>query len=65
MVALLKSQHASVVRELESQGVLFNEVDRAAFEKETIKLYSELPGVNMKMYDQIQLELKKIRGRSK
>ncbi len=62
MIGLLKAQHAGVVKELESHGVKFNRVDRESFEKETVKLYSELPGVNREMYDQIQNELKKIRG---
>ena len=33
MVSLLKSQHGGVVKELESYGVKFNEVDGAAFRK--------------------------------
>ena len=63
MVTLLKSQHADVVKELESFGVEFNEVDKEAFEKATIGLYNTLPGVNMGMYDAIQGELKKIRNK--
>jgi TRAP-type C4-dicarboxylate transport system substrate-binding protein len=61
MIARLKEKHADVVQELEQQGVAFNEIDRAAFEKRTIKLYETLPGVNMTMYEQIQAELGKIR----
>lgn len=62
MVNLLKSKHASVVEELEEQGVQFNEVDRPSFEARTSSLFSTLPGVNIEMYDQIQNELKKIRS---
>ena len=64
-IDLLKSKHADVVKQLEGFGVQFNEIDRAAFEKETVKLYETLPGVNMDMYNQIQAELKKIRARAK
>lgn len=63
MVELLKSQHADVVKELESYGVKFNEVDKEAFTVATKGLYSTLPGVNMEMYDQIQAELSKIRNK--
>ncbi len=64
LVSLLKSKHAGVVKELESKGVSFNEIDRAAFEKETIKLFDQLPGVTKKMYTDIQTELKNIRSLS-
>ena len=63
LVALLKSRHAAVVKELESHGVKFNEIDRGAFEKATVGLYSTLPGLNVNMYNAIQAELKKIRSR--
>ena len=63
MVNLLKSKHASVVEELEEQGVQFNEVDRPSFEARTSSLFSTLPGVNIEMYNQIQTELKKIRSK--
>ena len=63
MVNLLKSKHASVVEELEEQGVQFNEVDRPSFEARTSTLFSTLPGVNIEMYNQIQTELKKIRSK--
>ncbi len=66
MIALLKSKHANVVRELESHGVQFNEIDREAFEKRTLRLYDgELPGVTLEMYENIQNELKIIRDRAK
>lgn len=61
MVSLLKSKHQEVVTELRSHGVLFNEIDRAAFELKTRPLYSTLPGVTVQMYEQIQNELKMIR----
>lgn len=62
MVNLLKSKHATVVKELEEHGVKFNTVDRPSFEARTSSLFSTLPGVNIEMYDQIQNELKKIRS---
>ncbi|MDF1618567.1 C4-dicarboxylate TRAP transporter substrate-binding protein [Petrocella sp. FN5] len=61
-VELLKSQHADVVKELESYGVEFNEVDVAAFTEATKGLYETLPGLNIEIYNQIQAELAEIRG---
>lgn len=63
LVALLKSKHAGVIKELESHGVVFNEIDRAAFEKETVKLFDDLPGVTKSMHNDIKNELKKIRSK--
>ena len=65
LVLRLKDKHGDVVTELEGLGVKFNDVDRAAFEERTVKLYETLPGVTMEMYDQIQRELHKIRSASK
>lgn len=66
MIAQLKAQHAQVIKELESKGVAFNTIDRAAFEEKTISLYDgKLPGVTVDMYDQIQSELVKIRAKQK
>ncbi|MGB0452921.1 MAG: C4-dicarboxylate TRAP transporter substrate-binding protein [Bacteriovoracaceae bacterium] len=62
MISELKTKHASVVKELESHGVEFNEIDRSAFQEQTKKLFETLPGVKMEMYDAIQAELAKIRG---
>ncbi len=62
MVELLKSQHADVVKELEGYGVVFNEVDKAAFTEATRSLYETLPGLSIDIYDQIQAQLKTIRG---
>ena len=39
----------------------FNEVDREAFENNTVSLFETLPGVTMDMYRQIQSELQNIR----
>ena len=65
MIETLKGKHAQVIKDLESQGVRFNTIDRAAFEQRTLQLYNgELPGVTIEMYDQIQTELKKIRARA-
>jgi len=63
MVALLKRKHATVVEELEAQGVEFNTIDRIAFEAKTRPLFETLPGVDLQMYEQIQQELAKIRDR--
>lgn len=65
MIARLKAQHAQVIAELESHGVEFNQIDRAAFEAKTIALYDgKLPGVTVEMYEQIQSELVKIRAKA-
>ena len=45
MVELLKSQHGDVVKELESYGVKFNEVDGDAFLKALAPLYVEQEGM--------------------
>lgn len=66
MINRLKSQHAEVVKALEAEGVVFNEIDRDAFEKRTIELFDgQLPGVTAQMYEQIQAELQKIRAKVK
>ncbi|MEZ4870695.1 MAG: TRAP transporter substrate-binding protein DctP [Bdellovibrionales bacterium] len=64
-IELLKSKHSGVVKQLEGLGVEFNDIDRKAFEKETVKLFETLPGVNMEMYNSIQSELTKIRQKVK
>ena len=65
MVQRLKIKHADVRAELESYGVEFNDIDRAAFEKRTVGLYDTLPGVSMSMYTQIQRELTRIRKQTR
>ena len=45
MVELLKSQHGGVVKELESYGVQFNEVDGDAFRAAMAPLYAEQEGM--------------------
>lgn len=61
MIERLKHKHADVVAELEGQGVRFNDIDRAAFQTRTVRLFETLPGVNMEIYRQIQAELDIIR----
>ncbi len=61
MTELLKSQHSSVVEELKSYGVKFNEVDTAAFTKATAKIYDEIPGLTPGVYANILKELDMIR----
>ncbi len=63
MVTLLKTKHSQVVEALQSNGVQFNDIDRAAFEQKTRPLFQTLPGVNVAMYNQIQAELHKIRNK--
>ena len=63
MVAIGKAEHASVVKELEANGVVFNEVDTQAFVDATIGLYETLPGLSLDVYNQIQAELEKIRNK--
>lgn len=65
MINRLKSQHAQVIKDLEAKGVMFNDIDRPAFEARTIDLYDgKLSGVTVEMYEQIQAELKEIRARA-
>jgi TRAP-type C4-dicarboxylate transport system substrate-binding protein len=65
MIKMLIGKHSQVIKDLEAQGVEFNQIDRAAFEQKTLALYNgELPGVTIEMYEQIQAELKKIRARA-
>ena len=61
-IALLKAEYEETVKELEANGVVFNEVDVEAFTEATKGLFETLPGVNIEMYNQIQDELKKIRN---
>jgi TRAP-type C4-dicarboxylate transport system substrate-binding protein len=65
MVEMLKEKHSKVIADLESNGVKFNEVDRAAFEKATVGTFDSLKGVTRKMYNDIQAELTKIRAKEK
>lgn len=63
MVNKLKAEHAQVIKALENNGVVFNDIDRAAFEQRTIGLYDGvLPGVTLDMYQQIQDALAQIRA---
>jgi TRAP-type C4-dicarboxylate transport system substrate-binding protein len=61
MVELLKSQHGGVVKELESYGVKFNEVDKQAFKEATAPIYTEIQGLTPGVYDNLVSELTKIR----
>ena len=63
MINVLKSKHSAVVIELESHGVTFNEVDRAAFEAQTQSVFKKIPGITIKVYHQLQAELSKIRSK--
>ena len=65
MIANLKNKHAQVIKDLEANGVQFNDIDREAFEARTVTLYDgELKGVTLDMYEQIQTELTKIRAKA-
>ena len=61
MVNLLKSQHGDVVKELESYGVKFNEVDGMAFRKALAPLYAEKEGMTPGVFDSIFSELDSMR----
>jgi len=61
MAELLKSQHGGVVKELESFGVKFNEVDGDAFRKALTPLYSEKSGMTPGIYQKIFSELDSMR----
>ncbi len=61
MVNLLKSQHGDVVKELESYGVKFNEVDGDAFRKALAPLYEEQPGMTPGIFETIFSELDSMR----
>jgi len=61
MVNLLKSQHGDVVKELESYGVKFNEVDGKAFRKALAPLYLEKEGMTPGVFDSIFSELDSMR----
>lgn len=61
MVELLKSQHGGVVKELESYGVQFNEVDGDAFRKALAPLYAEQEGMTPGVFKAIFSELDSMR----
>ena len=61
MVSLLKAQHGGVVKELESYGVKFNEVDGMAFRKALAPLYKEQPGMTEGVFQAIFDELDSMR----
>ncbi len=61
MVNLLKSQHAGVVKELESYGVKFNEVDGDAFRKALAPLYVEKTGMTPGVFQAVFAELDSMR----
>jgi TRAP-type C4-dicarboxylate transport system substrate-binding protein len=65
MIKQLKNKHAQVIKDLQSKGVEFNHIDRAAFEARTVGLYDgQLKGVTLEMYQQIQSELEIIRAKA-
>lgn len=61
MVSLLKGQHGDVVKELESYGVQFNDVDGMAFRKALAPLYEEQPGMTPGIFESIFAELDSMR----
>jgi len=61
MVNLLKSQHGDVVKELESYGVAFNEVDGDAFREALAPLYMEQEGMTPGVFNSIFSELDSMR----
>ena len=65
MIETMKGKHGAVVKELESYGVKFNEVDKQAFKDATARIYKEIPGLSPNMYENLVGELKKIRSAKK
>lgn len=61
MVNLLKSQHGDVVKELESYGVMFNEVDGMAFREALMPLYVEQTGMTPGIFESVFSELDSMR----
>lgn len=61
MTDLLKSKHGDVVKELESKGVKFNEVDGDAFRKALAPLYKEQEGMTPGIFDLIFKKLEEMR----
>ena len=61
MVNLLKSQHGDVVKELESYGVKFNEVDGMAFREALMPLYIEQAGMTPGIFESVFSELDSMR----
>lgn len=61
MIDINTKEHSDVVKELESYGVKFNEVDKAAFVEATKGVYETFPGLTPGIYDSLQEELSKIR----
>jgi len=61
MVNILKGQHGDVVKELESYGVKFNEVDGDAFKAALAPLYAEQPGMTPGIFEDIFAELDSMR----
>lgn len=65
MVETMKGKHGAVVKELESYGVKFNEVDKKAFKDSTARIYKEIPGLSPNIYENLVSELTKIRATKK
>ena len=61
MIDINTKEHSDVVKELESYGVKFNEVDKPAFVEATKGVYETFPGLTPGIYDSLQEELSKIR----
>lgn len=61
MTELLKSQHAGVVKELESHGVKFNDVDNEAFTKATKVVFDDMEGLSDGVYEKLLAEIAKVR----
>jgi len=64
LIAKLKKNHGQVIKDLESKGVIFNEVDRIAFEKKTKPVFTSVPGVTDGIYNSIINELRVIRSKT-
>lgn len=58
---VLKESHGAVIDSLEANGVMFNEVDSAAFKEALAPLYMEQPGMTPGIFESIFSELDSMR----
>lgn len=62
MIDIINDSYVETVKELEDNGVEFNEVDLDAFREATKSVYEKMPGTTDGIYEMLQEELEKIRN---